>query len=67
MSAQNRSAQPAPAELSDLNLEVVSAGKAPAQLGRFVGSTLGGAVGEQLVPSLIQNATASIVSGALGS
>lgn len=63
MTAQNRTAQPAVAELSDLNLEVVSAGKAPRALGRFVGSTLGGAAGEEFVPSLIQNATASLLSG----
>ncbi len=57
----------APAELSDLNLEVVTAGKSPAGVGRFVGETLGGAVGEQLVPSVVQNATASIVNSFLGS
>jgi len=67
MTAQNRTAQPAVAELSDLNLEVVSAGKSPARLGRWVGGTFGAAAGEQFVPSLLQNATATVVSGALGS
>lgn len=70
MSAQvptqvNQTAQPAGlAELSDLNLEVVSSGKAPAAFGRWLGSTVGGAAGETLVPSLIQNAVASAVSNA---
>lgn len=61
----NRTALPAPspAELSDLNLEVVTSGKAPPAFGRWLGSTAGGAVGETLVPSLIQNG----IAGLLGS